>query len=97
MMTDALRWLFDGLIAHLDRGELTEPLLLVLLCLAGPLLWACWWRAFVLRKIKRLYREVIQEKDAEIARIVKLCGGRAVPVTASAAAPAVEKLPFSQR
>lgn len=94
-MTDALRWLLDGLIDHLDRGEFTLPLLLVAVCLLGPLGWAWWWRCMVLRRVKQLYDDVIKEKDAEIARIQKICGK--LPATGnSPAPPAVEKLPFSR-
>src|SRR5688572_1028637 len=92
MMTDALRWLLEGLDAHLQSGELTLPVLFVLICCLGPVLWAWWWRAVVLRKIVRLHEEIIQQKDAELARMVKLYGGRQLASSGPATAPAVEKL-----
>jgi hypothetical protein len=91
-MSDAVRWLLDGLEAQLDRGELTFPLLLLLLCWLGPGLWVWWWRSFVLRKVQRLHEEIVQQKDAEIARMVKLYGGRQLTPPGPATAPAVEKL-----
>ena len=96
-MTDALHWLLDGLVAHVDRGEFTLPLLLVLLCLLGPLGWAWWWRFFVLRKVEHLYQDIIKEKDAEIARILKVYGGRKLPSPSTPPSPAVDKLPFTGR
>ena len=94
-MTDALRWFLDGLVAHVERGEFTLPLLLVLLGLLGPLGWAWWWRCFVLRKVEHLYQDIIKEKDAEIARILKVYGGRKQTSTAGSPSPPVEKLPFT--
>lgn len=92
MITDALSWFLKGLEAHLHRGELTFPLLFVLICWIGPVVWAWWWRTFVLREIVRLHQEIIEQKDAELARMVKLYGGRQLAPRGPATAPAVEQL-----
>jgi hypothetical protein len=91
-MTDALHRLLEGLDAHVQRGDLTLPLLFVLICWLGPVLWAWWWRAVVLRKIVRLHEEIIQQKDAELARMVKLYGGPQLARPGPATAPPVETL-----
>jgi len=67
MFTESIRWLLEGALDHLEKGNFDFPIAVVLAVLWIPTLWAIYVRYYLLRKIEDGHKLLVKEKDARLA------------------------------
>ena len=70
MSLDLLEKFLKGLLEHVEKGNVTWPLIVVLIVLLSPTLWGLYTRCFLLRKVETGWKNRLKDKNAEIERLL---------------------------